>query len=93
VSVTEVRWNRRAILDVASIHAHVADHNPRAADDLRRLIYRRTDDLAHFPLAHRQGRLPGTREMVLHPNYILIYRLTGEVITILRVLHSARNWP
>jgi len=26
-------------------------------------------------------------------NYILIYRVEGETITVLRVLHAAQQWP
>lgn len=78
---------------MASVYAHIADHNPSAAASLRARIYDRVAQLPASPLAHRTGRLPGTREMVLHPNYILVYALTDSDITILRVLHSARNWP
>jgi toxin ParE1/3/4 len=93
VSVTAVRWTRRARLDVASVYAHIADHNVRAADALRDLIYRRAATLPHHPQAFRQGRLPGTREMVVHSHYILVYSADEGTITILRLLHSARNWP
>jgi len=30
---------------------------------------------------------------VVHPNYVMVYRIEGEVVTILRVLHSAQRWP
>ncbi len=50
-------------------------------------------DLALFPLAHRTGRLSGTRELVVHPNYIVVYAVADGGVTILRILHSARNWP
>lgn len=78
---------------MASIYAHVADHNLRAAESLRDLIYRQAELLPHHPHAFRKGRLPGTREMVLHPHYILVYAPRADGIIILRLLHSARNWP
>lgn len=87
------RWTDEARQDLAAIVAYIASDNPDAALALLDLIENRADRLPDMPLAHRRGRLPGTREMVLHPNYILIYSLTAEGITILRVLHSARNWP
>jgi len=31
--------------------------------------------------------------MVVRPNYVVVYRDTAEAITVLRVLHAARNWP
>lgn len=57
------------------------------------MVYRRAATLPDHPQAFRRGRLPGTREMVVHPNYILVYSSDEGFITILRLLHSARNWP
>jgi plasmid stabilization system protein ParE len=37
--------------------------------------------------------VPDTREAVVHPNYIMVYRIESETITILRVLHAAQRWP
>ena len=37
--------------------------------------------------------MPGTRELVAHRNYILVYDTAGNVVRILRVLHSSRQWP
>jgi len=35
---------------------------------------------------------PGTREAIVHPNYILVYRV-GETIDILAVLHARQQYP
>lgn len=86
-------WTDEARRDLAAIIDYIAKDNPAAADALLDRIIEKSDALPSNPLAHRAGRLSGTREMVLHPNYILIYALTDRDITILRVLHSARNWP
>ncbi|MGY0633380.1 type II toxin-antitoxin system RelE/ParE family toxin [Luteimonas sp. A478] len=39
------------------------------------------------------GNRRAIRELVVHPNYILIYDITGEMLRVLRVLHAARQWP
>jgi len=49
--------------------------------------------LLHHPGLGRTGRVPGTRELIAHRNYILIYDTAGDTIRILRVLHAARQWP
>jgi toxin ParE1/3/4 len=39
----------------------------------------------------RAGRVPGSRELVLHKNYIAIYRVRDGDVEILRLHHVARN--
>jgi len=39
----------------------------------------------------RAGRVPGTRELVLHKNYIAIYRVRADDVEILRLHDVARN--
>ncbi|MDC9616099.1 type II toxin-antitoxin system RelE/ParE family toxin [Xenorhabdus khoisanae] len=31
--------------------------------------------------------------MVVRPHYILVYQVEEDVLTILRVLHAAQQWP
>lgn len=35
----------------------------------------------------------GTREILVRPNYVMIYRITGDVVEVLRVLHATQQWP
>lgn len=35
----------------------------------------------------------GTRELVVRPNYIVVYAETAAAVTVLRVLHAAQMWP
>jgi toxin ParE1/3/4 len=47
-----------------------------------------------FPYRGGPGRRQGTRELVLSPRpYILIYRIAGEAIHVVRILHAAQRWP
>lgn len=38
----------------------------------------------------RIGRAPGTREIIAHPNYIVICRVLTGVIEVLDVVHAPR---
>ncbi len=42
---------------------------------------------------HRPGRVPGTREAIITPNYILVYRVKGDGIEILSRLHTRQLYP
>lgn len=86
-------WTDEARQDQAAIIGYIAADNLAAADAFLDRIIERTDTLPHHPHAFRKGRLPGTREMVIHPHYILVYATRDDGVTILRLLHSARNWP
>jgi toxin ParE1/3/4 len=50
--------------------------------------------LRDYPAAGRPGRVPNTRELTITSTpYILPYRVRGEMVEILRVLHGARKGP
>lgn len=52
------------------------------------------EHLASQPSLGRQGRVPGTRELVVPGTpFIIPYRVREETIEILDVLHAARRWP
>ncbi len=79
--------------DREAIYDFIEADNPRAALELDEQFSRRADQLMRHPMAGRPGRVPSTRELVIRPNYVLIYDMDGETVRILRVLHAARQWP
>jgi plasmid stabilization system protein ParE len=44
-------------------------------------------------LLFRSGREPGTREVVAHPNYILVYRVMDDWIEVVNVIHARQRYP
>ena len=90
----KVRWTPRAVAALTSIHDRISADNPTAADQLRNraLAFVEMKLVAH-PLIGRPGRVDGTRESVIHPSYIIVYRVTADVVEILTLRHVARNWP
>ncbi|MBV9503785.1 MAG: type II toxin-antitoxin system RelE/ParE family toxin [Acidobacteriia bacterium] len=47
-----------------------------------------------LPHRGRPGKKEGTRELVLTPlPYIVVYRIAGDAIYIVRILHGAQKWP
>jgi toxin ParE1/3/4 len=72
---------------------YISDDNPVAAQALKDQIEAKVSRLVDHPKLYRSGRIPGTREMVVHRNYVLIYEEDEATISILRVLHGAQQWP
>jgi addiction module RelE/StbE family toxin len=89
----ELHWTPEAIQDREAIYDFIEADNPIAALALDELFDEKADRLVDHPDLGRPGRFPGTRELVAHQNYILVYDLAGELVRVLRVLHAARQWP
>ena len=89
----ELRWTPEAIQDRETLFDHIEADNPVAALALDELLGERAARLVDHPELGRRGRVAGTRELVVHQNYILIYDVIGGQVRILRVLHAARQWP
>lgn len=89
-----LQWTRRALRRLDGIGAYVAEHDPHAASRLVGRIAEQTDQLRTYPMRGRQGRAPGTRELVVSGTpYIVAYRIVGDDIEVITVLHAAQAWP
>jgi len=86
-------WTRLAAQDRRDIRTYIARHNPAAALALDLSISDSTARLTAHPALGREGRVAGTRELVIHPNYVVIYDLTADCVRVLRLLHARRQWP
>jgi len=84
-----VVWRTRALADVARIARYIATDNPVAAARVARELLIAGDSLALFPRRGRPGSQPGTRELVTIRPYIIVYRIIGPEVIILRVWHAA----
>lgn len=86
--LAQARADRRAIIE------HIALDNPAAAIDNDERITAQANRLLAHPQIGRRGRVQGTRELVIvQAPYLAIYRQSGDVIEILRVLHQRQAWP
>ena len=86
-------WRPAAFEDRAAIMDYIAEDNPGAALDLDELIEEKASDLIDHPRLYKPGRMKGTREMVVHPNYVVVYQENKTEVVILRVLHARQQWP
>jgi len=88
-------WTRLALADLAALHEYVSADDPMAADRmLDRILLLAETQLPRMPQSGCLGRVPSPRELVVTGTpYFLPYRIVGETIQVLRVIHGARRWP
>lgn len=82
-----------ALADRDAIMVYIAQDNPTAAIDLDLAFEAKAEAARQRPKLHKAGRVKGTREIVVRPNYLMVYRVSGDVVEVLRVLHAAQQWP
>jgi toxin ParE1/3/4 len=86
-----VQWLPAAMEQLLSIIGHISQDSPTAAVELAQTIRAKADTLATYPNRYRAGRVKGTRELVVKPNYLIVYRVTGDEVLILRVRHARKR--
>ena len=89
-----IQWTQRARRQFLAIIDAVLEDNPAAAERVYDAITHSIARLVTYPEMGRRGRVPGTRELVIASQpYIVAYRIRGQTIDILAVLHGAQKWP
>ena len=90
----QIRWTQKANRNLDDVEAYIAQDNPDAAIRMVLKIIRVVEQLLQRPALGRPGRVHGTRELVITGTpFIVPYRVRGEVVEILAVLHGAMKWP
>jgi toxin ParE1/3/4 len=90
----KLRWTDGALEDLQAAREYLEAENPRAAWDAINRIISAVERLERFPQMGRPGRVDRSRELVVTGTpFVLAYRLKGESIQVLAVLHGARKWP
>jgi toxin ParE1/3/4 len=89
-----LRWAAPALWHLEEIGDYIARDNRAAADRVISAILDQVELLTTHPHIGRPGRIAETRELVIKTTpYIVPYRVRGEDVQILAVLHGARRWP
>jgi toxin ParE1/3/4 len=90
----KLRWTAVAADDLKSVHEYLSENAPAHADAMVQRILSSIEVLQRYPHLGRQGRLEGTRELVITGSpFIVFYRLRKNQVEVLGVLHAARKWP
>jgi toxin ParE1/3/4 len=88
----KLQWTKKAVADLSQIKSYIHKDNPPASREVALGLIAIAETLVEHPAKGRAGRIPKTRELIV-PSlpYIIVYRVKGEQIQILRVIHTARK--
>ncbi|MGV7963882.1 type II toxin-antitoxin system RelE/ParE family toxin [Photorhabdus tasmaniensis] len=90
----KIIWRKIAEADRERIFDYIAQNNPNAALELDANFDAKIELVAQQPKLYRPGRMRGTREIIVQPNYVIVYRIKDSgTMVVLRVLHAAQQWP
>ena len=92
--VYKIKFSVSSLKDLKSIQKYICENNKEAAKAVVAHIIEKIETvIAANPSAGRAGRVLRTRELVIskYP-YIVPYQVREDVIYILRVLHTSRQW-
>lgn len=93
-----LEWRPLAQEDLRGIVAYIGHDSPTRAKSFGKELREKAQTLAQYPELGRSGRPglpPWLRELVVHRNYIIFYRVLDatRTVQILRVRHAAQNVP
>lgn len=88
-----VIWRAKAREEARAIIDYIADRDAIAAVRLADLFEHIAERLADHPYMYRAGRVPDTREALVTPNYMIVYRVGIDAIAILNVKHTRQQYP
>lgn len=87
-----VQWSRRAETELEGFLDYLSARAPSLVRAARDGAYSAAANLADFPLAHREARWDGLRELVLHRwKRLVVYRVEAERILIVAFLDTRQD--
>lgn len=87
-----VVWTRGGVRSLQAIRDYIDGDNPIAARTVAQRIRQSVRQLEIFPQAGRPALRSGTREIVIAGlPYVVVYRLTGAEVQVIRVFHTKQN--
>jgi toxin ParE1/3/4 len=84
-------WTVMANRMLDGVGEYIAQDNPKAATKLLRQIRKSVNLLQTHPFMGRRTEFDGVRELVVHPNYLVSYRVSADTVQVLQVWHVAQQ--
>ena len=95
----QIKWLKKALQNLEQAYTVIAKgciskDSPEAAVRVVLKVQAAVEQLTKFTNLGRVGQVEGTRELVIPKTpFIVVYRVKGNAVQILRVLHGAKKYP
>jgi toxin ParE1/3/4 len=90
----KLRFSAQADHDLDAIKSYIAQDNQAAAEKTVTRILQSILYLQDYPRLGRPGIVPDTRELgILGLPYKAVYRIEGDTILIVTIVHLSRMYP
>ncbi|MEG3087964.1 type II toxin-antitoxin system RelE/ParE family toxin [Sphingomonas sp. PB4P5] len=90
--MTTIRRLPGAVADLDEIWEYIFAQNAAAADRVLGRIIAATDRLIDYPYSGQiRDEIGATARGISVPPYVVLYRVVGNVVEVVRVMHTARN--
>ncbi len=89
----KVIWTAEALQDRTEIWDHISADNRGAAARMDKRFGAAAAKLRTHPRLGRPGMIDGTRELIPHASYRLVYEIDEDAVWVLALVHTARQWP
>ena len=87
-----IEWRPSARKDLLEIIKYIGKDSSFTAQIFSEKIKEKISVLSEHPELGRIGVVSGTRELVIHSNYAIIYEIRAAKIEIVRIKHAARTY-
>lgn len=90
-----IEWTEQATRQLDQAHDYIAlSNSEEVAARITMQIVTAVQQLETFPMSGKEGRVRGTRELVVASTpFIAAYTIQKARIVILAVYHGAQRWP
>lgn len=89
----KVIWTPEALQNRVDIFDFIVADNPVVAARMDELFSSAAARLIDYPKLGKLGKISGTRELIPHESYRLVYEIERQTVWILALVHTARQWP
>lgn len=89
-----VLWLESADADLAAIIDYIGERDISAAERMWHRLRSSALPLSEHPYLYSiSTRVPGMREVVAHPNYIVLSRVASDHVEVVNIVHARQQYP